>query len=57
MKTALPLVFAAGLLWSAPARGQSASTGALGGTVRQGQGAPVPGVVVSLTDEATEQEK
>ena len=51
MKAALPLVLAAGLLCSALAWGQSASTGALNGTVRQGQGAPVPGVVVSLTND------
>ena len=55
MKAALPLVLAAGLLCSAPAWGQSASTGALSGTVRQGQGAPVPGVVVSLTNDGTQQ--
>ncbi len=55
MKSALPLVFAAGMLWSVPACGQSASTGALGGTVHQGQGAPVPGVVIGLTNAATQQ--
>jgi len=55
MHAAWPLAIAAGLLWSVSVLGQSSSTGALSGAVLQGQGAPVAGVVVSLTNDATRQ--
>jgi len=57
MRSAWPLVFAAGLLWSGPVLAQSATTGALGGAVREVEGAPVAGAVIRLTNEATQQKQ
>ena len=58
MKRALPgLAVAVWLLWSANGWSQSATTGALSGTVRKGPDAPIPGVLVAIVNEATQQKE
>jgi hypothetical protein len=54
MRTALSLAVVVVSLWSAPAWGQSATTGALSGTARKAQDAPIPGVAVTLINSATQ---